>query len=92
MNYRDPDKAQVVMEKVQDLKEIQDEIHDNLGQDIEDEDFSDMLNELDAEIANEKAGNLPTAPKIEKMKEIRNNVKNKKKQEDDDMSAMLAAL
>lgn len=80
------------MDKVQDLKDTQEEIHSALGQDIGDEDYSDILNEIDAEIANEKAGNLPTAPKIEQMKEIRNNVMNKKKQEDDDINAMLADL
>ena len=93
MSYRDPDKAQVVMDKVQDLKDTQEEIHYALGQDIGDEDFTDILDELDAEIANEKTGNLPVAPKIEQMKEARNNAKNKKnRQEDDDMDAMLAAL
>lgn len=93
MSYRDADKAQTVMDKMQDLKELQEEIHEALGQDFEDEDYDDMLGELDAEIANEKTGSLPTVPKIEKMKEIRNNVVNKKnKQEDDDLSAMLASL
>ena len=93
---RDPDQAREIMDKTEELKDLQEEIHQEIQTDVGEDDFDDLLNQMDLEIANEKVQDLPDNPNIQKMANARQRVKERRQAKsndgEEDINSMLASL
>ena len=95
--YRNPEQAETIMDKTKDLQDLSEEIHAAVELDVGEEDYDDVLDMLDQEIANDKIQELPDGSRVKQFSDIRKQTVEKKKQkpqaeEEDDMASLLAEL